>query len=113
MQLDDDTYLDTSPSHSIGEIKLVIVRTTIPELIKEEQRMYQEPPQLQMVHERSKKAIAHRVKYVAILTLYNTLQLMAINSYGNEIPRPLMTVSSARPIERLVTFIFRYRPLGM
>jgi hypothetical protein len=73
MQLDDDTYLDTSPTHLIGEIKLVIVRTTIPEVIAEEQRtIYRGPPHLQKVHESSKKAIAHRVKYVAsTITLYN------------------------------------------
>jgi hypothetical protein len=62
MRLDDDTYLDTSSS-SIGEIKLVIVRTTTPEIVAEERGIHQgPPPPLQMVHERSKKAIAHRVK---------------------------------------------------
>ena len=71
MRLDDDNYLDTSPTHSIGEIKLVIVRTTIPEVIAEEQHtIYRGPPHLQKVHERSKKAIAHRVKYVSSITLY-------------------------------------------
>ena len=72
MPLDDDTYLDTS-SQSIGEIKLVIVRTTVPEVVAEEQHtIYRAPPHLQKVHERSKKAIGHRVKYVTILTLYDT-----------------------------------------
>ena len=113
-RLDDDSYLDTSPSHSIGEIKLVIVRTTIPKDLEEQLTTYSGPPQLQMVHERSKKAIAHRVKYVAVLTLYNR-HLMPINSYGSEIPRPPvpMTAYSAKPVERIVSFIFRYRPLGM
>jgi len=93
---DDDTYLDTSSTHSIGEIKLVIVRTTIPEVIAEEEHtIYREPPHLQKVHESSKKAIAHRVKY------------------GSEIPRPRMTTYSAKPIERILTFIFKYRPLEM
>jgi len=90
---DDDTYLDTSPSHTIGEIKLVVVRTTVPEVVAEE-HVHQVPP-LQVVHERSKKAIAHRV------------------NYGSEIPRPQMTSYFARPVERIVTFIFRYRPLEM
>ena len=73
MWLDDDTYLDTSPSHSIGEIKLVVSRTTVPRKKARKQRStYLAPPHLQMVHERSKKAIAHRVGYVASFTLHNT-----------------------------------------
>ena len=62
MRPDDDRFLDTSPSHSIGEIKLVIVRTTTPEVVAEARGIHQGPPPLQKVHERSKKAIAHRVK---------------------------------------------------
>ena len=68
MRLDDDAYLDASSSHSIGEIKLVINRVIRPEVSKKP--TYDSPPQLQKVHERSKKAIAHRVKYVTSLTLY-------------------------------------------
>ena len=59
MHLDDDTYLDTSP-HSIGEIKLVIHRTIVEENIKRNNDI--SPPSLEMVHERSKKATAHRVR---------------------------------------------------
>ena len=71
MRLDDDTYLDT-PSHSIGEIKLVIYRTAMPKRIQK-RTIKATPPLscLQKVHERSKKGMAHRVKYVASLTLYN------------------------------------------
>ena len=74
MRLDDHTYLDASPSHSIGEIKLVIKRTTVPKLVATNlKRTYLSLPHLEKVHERSKKAIAHRVKYVAsvIFKLYN------------------------------------------
>ena len=61
MWLDDDTSLDTPPSHSIGEIKLVIDRTTVPTAVPKDQNdFYVVPPQ--KVHERSKKAIAHQVK---------------------------------------------------
>ena len=73
MRLDDDTYLDTSPSRSIGEIKLVIELTTIPKLVTTKKQTYLSLPHLEKMHERSKKAIAHRVKYVAnvIFKLYN------------------------------------------
>jgi hypothetical protein len=60
---DDDTFLNSSPSFPIGEIKLVIARTTVPQALEE--AVYHAPPQLQKVHERSKKAIVHRVEYVA------------------------------------------------
>jgi hypothetical protein len=62
MHLDDDSFLDNSLSHSIGEIRLVILRTTVPKAGKERYTTYSAPPQLSKVHERSKKAIAHRVK---------------------------------------------------
>ena len=80
MRLDDDAYLDT-PSHSIGEIKLIIYRTTKPKTLRKNLKKKKKkstievtPPhsRLQKIHERStKKGIAHRVKYVASATLYN------------------------------------------
>jgi hypothetical protein len=71
MRLDDDTYLDASSSQSIGEIKFIIERTTEPKTVTAaKNRTYVPLPHLQKVHERSKKAIAHRVRYVASLTLY-------------------------------------------
>ena len=74
MRLDDDMCLDTSPS--IGEIKLVIVRTTIPE--KKNRKKLTSSHYLvlpQKVHERSKKAIAHQVKYVIGLTFSSCITL--------------------------------------
>ena len=71
MRLDDDTYLDASPSASIGEIKFVIFRTTVSKKREKRQDTYPGLPPSQKVHERSKKAIAHRVKYMACLILYN------------------------------------------
>ena len=72
MRLDDDTYLDASPSQSIGEIKFIIERTTEPKTVTaNNQQTYLPLPHLQKVHERSKKAIAHRVRYVSSLTLHN------------------------------------------
>jgi len=92
---DDDTYLDASPSPSLGEIKLDIFRTTVPEKVaKLQPPVNARLPHLQKVHERSKKAIAHRV------------------NYGAEIPVSCAGVSSKR-VERLVTFTFKYRPLDM
>ena len=74
MRLDDDAYLDISPQ-SIGEIKLVIFHTAVPEVTaKKQQYTYFQLPHLEKVHERSKKAIAHRVKYVAALTSYKFLK---------------------------------------
>ena len=69
MHLDDDMYLDTPPSHSMGEIKLVVSRTTIAKRVEKTTLTPLLPPQ--KVHERSKKAIAHQVKYVVSITLYN------------------------------------------
>ena len=111
MRLDDDTHLDTTPSLSIGEIQLVISRTTMPKMSEKNFSTHLLPPQ--KVHERSKKAISHQVKYVVSITLYNTWHLMPINSFGSEIPAPELKFSSSIDLERLVTFIFRYRPFGM
>jgi hypothetical protein len=71
MGLDDDTYLDTS-SHSIGEIKLVVTRTTPPKEVEEKRTTKVAPLPSQKIHETSKKGIAHRVRYVASsLAFYN------------------------------------------
>jgi hypothetical protein len=67
MRPDDDTYLDNSPSHSIGEIKLVIYRTTVIEKSAKKKKTTTTTATTyldlapRMVHERSKKAIAHRI----------------------------------------------------
>ena len=70
MRLDDDTYLDTS--HSIGEIKLVIFRTTVPKKIEKRQRAsYLALPHLKKVHERSKKENCSSSEVRPSLTLHN------------------------------------------
>ena len=76
MRVDDDIYLDTSTSPSIGEIKFDIIHITVP--VKRASNKFSELPHLKMVHEKSKKAGAHRVQYVANLTLYNVLNLIPI-----------------------------------
>ena len=61
--LDDDTYLDTSPSHSIGEIKLVIARISKSQKkAKPDTYFHTAPLHSQKVHERSKKGVTHRVR---------------------------------------------------
>ena len=69
--VDDDTFLESSSSCSVGEIKLVIHSITILGSALMTDSMYNAPPLPQKVHERSKKAIAHGVKYVACYTLYS------------------------------------------
>ena len=87
------TYIDASPA-SIGEIKFEIFRTTIPEKSKKNAEKakrqstssFRAPPNTQKVHERSKKAIAYQVTYMASLTCsYNTWHSNPINSYGIEL----------------------------
>lgn len=75
MRLDDDDCLDT-PSSSLGEIRLVVYHTSIPDKkgrIKGRKELHDSKPavpNLQKVHESKKIGIGHRVRYVAILTLY-------------------------------------------
>ena len=71
MRLDDDTYLDASPSASIGEIKFDIFRTTVPKKKTKGQDTFPGLLHSQGVHERSKKATAHRVKYMTGLIFHN------------------------------------------
>ena len=88
------TYMDASPD-SIGEIKFEIFRTTIPEKSKKNAEKAKRqstssfrraPSNSQKVHERSKKAIAYQMTYMASLTCsYNTWHWNPINSYGTEL----------------------------
>jgi hypothetical protein len=56
---DDDAYLDSDASQSLGEITLVILSGHA----KEEQDTWSaSAPEEGIVHERSKKAVSHRVK---------------------------------------------------
>ncbi|KAF8150153.1 hypothetical protein B0H34DRAFT_732773 [Crassisporium funariophilum] len=94
---DDDRFLEGSAStRDVGEIKLAIYRLSrpVPKVHGAPQAFYC-PPEERRVHERSKKAIAHQVHY------------------GEEVTRQQPPISLARPIERLVTFIFKYRNLEM
>jgi hypothetical protein len=56
---DDDLYLDASTSKELGEIKLDIWK-----IIEKggRPRTFQQFPEGQKVHERSKKSTSHRVK---------------------------------------------------
>jgi len=90
---DDDTYLDSSSSSSVGEITLHIYRATAP--VATDKDEYGVLPQRPKVHERSKKAVVHQV------------------NYGNETIVPKRKMYDMKVIERLVTFIFKYRPLEM
>ncbi|KAF8150147.1 hypothetical protein B0H34DRAFT_732740 [Crassisporium funariophilum] len=94
---DDDAFLSSSSSTSnIGEIKLTFRRARMKGGDIEFDRVFVPSiPEQQKVHERSKKAITHQV------------------SFGEDVicdhPAPVNAVRK----ERLVTFIFRYRPLDM
>ena len=75
MRLDDDDYLD-SPSGLIGEVELVVSRTTTPKRIGKKKMLtiegpFEQPPS-DKVHESKKKGMAHRVMYVSTGSLFNT-----------------------------------------
>ena len=56
---DDDAYLSADSSREIGEIRLQINRVELLQLISYQQSL--PPPLDQKVHERSKKAMVHRI----------------------------------------------------
>lgn len=60
---DDDAYLSADSSREIGEIRLQINRVELLQLNAPQQSM--PPPLDQKVHERSKKAVVHRIGSVA------------------------------------------------
>ncbi|KAF8900903.1 hypothetical protein CPB85DRAFT_1394525 [Mucidula mucida] len=89
---DDDTLLGSDVSAELGEIKVEHWHVMMGEKIPFRPHQYQETGP---VHERSKKAISHRT------------QLGASSSTG------FRTQQKATAVTRLLTVIFRYRPLGM
>ncbi|KAF8343544.1 hypothetical protein F5887DRAFT_972047, partial [Amanita rubescens] len=93
---DDDAYLNAAVA-SLGEIKAEI--WTIADTNKKEPGNTQSIDPVATsnvkVHERSKKVGTHRVQFGDL----------------KEIPR--QNVRSATKVNRLATFIFRYRPLGI
>jgi hypothetical protein len=92
---DDDAYLDQSgASNNLGEIMIEIWRVA-PIASTAAGRMHF--PEAQKVHERSKKALAHRVKL------------------GDEVYAPQKPTLQVKKIDMvpLVTFVFKYRSLDM
>jgi len=92
---DDDAYLDHgATSNNLGEIMIEIWRVT-PIASAAASRMHF--PDAQKVHERSKKALAHRVKL------------------GDEVYAPQKPTLQVKKIDMvpLVTFVFKYRSLDM
>ncbi|KAF5349808.1 hypothetical protein D9758_010206 [Tetrapyrgos nigripes] len=91
---DDDTLLDKNAD--LGEIKLVIREVIVERSISfEEGKRDSEDYSGGQVHERAKKAIAHRA------------------GLGKEITSGLNTFVQTRTIRTIVTFVFRYRPIGV
>ncbi|KIJ98189.1 hypothetical protein K443DRAFT_680976 [Laccaria amethystina LaAM-08-1] len=91
---DDDAYLLADSSRDIGEIRLQINRVVPLQLQPHKQSM---PPQLdQKVHERSKKAVVHRI------------------GLGEEkVTSGATKVWNIKRVERLANFVFKYRNIDM
>ncbi|KAF5349823.1 hypothetical protein D9758_010210 [Tetrapyrgos nigripes] len=90
---DDDSLLNKTNA-DLGEIELVIREIIVERDMSFEERKitnYSEGK----VHERTKKAIAHRA------------------GLGKEITTGLNTFVKTRTIRDIVTFVFRYRPIGV
>ncbi|KAH7921590.1 hypothetical protein BV22DRAFT_1122042 [Leucogyrophana mollusca] len=92
---DDDVYLDQPPSEKIGEIALVLQRGQLVKARRRHRKL--DLPVDDKVHERSKKATAHRI------------------SFGEAVSRP----ASASQFKLMpgnlppIIFVFKYRPLDV
>ena len=109
---DDDNFL-AMPS-GIGEIKIVI--SEISATLSTKPASYKVARLSQTVHERSKKGIVHGVRLVSVLYASPTLLTCKGCSLANDVQRPKGTEgygSYTKTLLRdLVTFVFKYRPLG-
>ncbi|PPQ95211.1 hypothetical protein CVT26_014902 [Gymnopilus dilepis] len=95
---DDDAYLESNSSQNLGEITLEIHKVDVRQLCSgQKSGIYRQAPEVDKVHERSKKALSHQVHY-------ETRELKLC--YPR--PRPLV-----RRLESLATFTFLYRPLAV
>ncbi|KAJ7157601.1 hypothetical protein C8R43DRAFT_403295 [Mycena crocata] len=90
---DNDEYLNTPVSPDLGTIKLQLRRVN-----NEPSRgpRYANAWQPQILHERSKKAIGHTVQFGAEYERNNS-----------------KSFTQSRVIQKLVTFVFKYRPIGL
>jgi hypothetical protein len=122
---DDDKYLDSNASQNIGEIALKIWRVTVGRTmdVKHGWRHGKQMEDEQKVHEKSKKATTHRIKYVALRipigSLFPPNQSVHLTyphaiRLGKEITgrRRRATTAHDMDSEPICTFIFKYRPLG-
>lgn len=110
--LDDDSYLGTSASMKLGEISISIWRTALGARHVASSSL--QPPEDPKVHERSKKAFSHRVKYANPLSAL--FEDLIPGRFGEAVrqAQPIHTVGVQKlDREPLVTFIFKYRSLGL
>jgi len=109
--LDDDNYLSSSASTSIGEISLKLWRTI---LGKPTVSSGAKIPEDQKVHEKSKKAFSHCIKYE--LAFHAVIRAHTLTRFGET--KQLSKAVESLSVEHLdrepfATFIFKYRSLGM
>ncbi|KAF8910593.1 hypothetical protein CPB84DRAFT_1764089 [Gymnopilus junonius] len=91
---DDDAYLEGSTLQSLGEIRAEIYKATVLEV--ESTGAFYSIPEVGKVHERSKKAVNHQVKF----------------SQSRQLEKPISR-SRVNYLEKLATFTFLYRPLAV
>ncbi|KDR76113.1 hypothetical protein GALMADRAFT_267771 [Galerina marginata CBS 339.88] len=95
---DDEAYFENS-SQNRGEIKIIFykVRSVKRDPVVVVSKNYASPSEIRKIHERSKKALSHQVRYSeTVRTEVDRSANCRVNVYAI-----------------LATFIFRYRPLAM
>ncbi|KDR76112.1 hypothetical protein GALMADRAFT_156246 [Galerina marginata CBS 339.88] len=97
---DDDAYLENSvEQQNLGEIKLVFeqIRNIRVSQRARVETLFSQPVETQKIHERSKKALSHQVRYgETVKSDVRAQEVLRSDSCG-----------------KLATFIFKYRPLAM
>jgi len=92
--VDDDKYLHTAVSPDLGEIKIEIYRcSVVSRTFEGDFKPVTTGPD--RIHERSKKAIGHRA------------------TFGPEVPCAARSIAKSRKLGKIVTFVFKYRPLAV
>jgi len=90
---DDDTYLESQSMNHLGDIVLTLSHVELGDVEHPEEK---DPPIDEKIHERSKKAMVHRI------------------NFGEEAVKPeVITVITTEHISTLVIFTFKYRSIDV
>ncbi|KAJ6594442.1 hypothetical protein B0H19DRAFT_61919 [Mycena capillaripes] len=108
---DDDAVPESNPDESLGTIALEIWNVEKKDVEPSIWAGMMAPPP-KKIHERSKKAVTQQIGFVNVLT-HSAILTVQAHRFCDSVARKPAKVVSCKWTDRIVTFLFKYRPFDL